>query len=119
MVLGLAAAACARVQSHFALPELAATDAACLPTVEAYTSAALAGNTATPLLNGDQIFPAQLEAIRSARTTISYAQYFYEESPIAREIAEALAARCRAGVRAHILLDGFGTLLMPAEYQRR
>ena len=117
MFLGLAAAACARVQSHFALPELAATDAAFLPTVEAYTSAALAGNIATPLLNGDQIFPAQLEAIRSARSTISYAQYFYEESPIAREIAEALAARCRAGVRAHILLDGFGTLLMPAEYR--
>ena len=48
MALGLAAAACTRVQSHFALPELAATDAAFLPTVEAYTSATLAGNTATP-----------------------------------------------------------------------
>jgi cardiolipin synthase len=105
------------VQSHFALPELAATDAAFLPTVEAYTSAALAGNRATLLLNGDQIFPAQLEAIRSARTTISYAQYFYEEGPIAREIAEALAERCRAGIRAHVLLDGFGTLQMPGEYR--
>jgi cardiolipin synthase len=30
------------------------------------------------LLNGDQIFPAILAAIRSARTTITYAQYFYE-----------------------------------------
>jgi len=49
--------------------------------------------------------------------TINYAQYFYEEGPIGLEIAEALAERCRAGVRAHILLDGFGTLAMPAAYR--
>ena len=70
------------------------------------------------LLNGDQTFPPSLEAIRSARQTINYAQYFYEEGPIGREFAEALAERCRAGVRGHILLDGFGTLGMPAEYRQ-
>jgi cardiolipin synthase A/B len=90
-LLALAAVSCARVQSHFALPDLAAADASFLPTIEAYTSAALGGNTAALLLNGDQIFPAQLAAIRSARKTITYAQYFYEEGPIGREIAEALA----------------------------
>ena len=76
---------------------------------EAYTSAAHAGNSVDVLLNGDQIFPAALEAIRSARKTITYAQYFYEEGPIGVEVAEALAERCRAGVQTHILLDGFGT----------
>ena len=116
-LLALASASCAGVQSHFALPELAAEEPSFLPTIEAYTSAALGGNTASLLLNGDQIFPAQLEAIRSARRTISYAQYFYEESPIGQEIAAALAERCRAGVRGHILLDGFGTLAMPAAYR--
>jgi len=117
MLLGLAPVSCTRVQSHFALPDLAAGDASFLPTIEAYTSAALGGNTAALLLNGDQIFPAQLEAIRSARKTITYAQYFYEEGPIGLEIAQALSERCRAGVRAHILLDGFGTLAMPAAYR--
>src|SRR6185503_6131286 len=34
-----------------------------------YTSAAHAGNSVDVLLNGDQIFPAALEAIRSARKT--------------------------------------------------
>jgi cardiolipin synthase len=87
------------------------------PTIEAYTQTRVAGgNTVDLLLNGDQIFPAQLEAIRSARRAISYAQYFYEEGPIGEEIAEALAERCRAGVRGHILLDGFGTIAMPAAY---
>ena len=116
ILFGLVSASCARVQSHFALPELAAEAPSFLPTIEAYTSAAHGGNTASLLLNGDQIFPAQLQAIRSARQTIAYAQYFYEEGPIGREIAEALAERCRAGIRGHILLDGFGTLLMPTAY---
>jgi cardiolipin synthase len=116
-LFGLVSAACVRVQSHLELPELAAEDPSFLPTIEAYTSTAHGGNSATLLLNGDQIFPAQLAAIRSASATISYAQYFYEEGPIGLEIAEALAERCRAGVRAHILLDGFGTLAMPAAYR--
>ena len=116
-LFGLVSAACARVQSHFELPKVATEDPSFLPTIEAYTSTARGGNSTTLLLNGDQIFPAQLEAIRSARVTISYAQYFYEEGPIGREIAEALAERCGAGVRAHILLDGFGALAMPAAYR--
>jgi cardiolipin synthase len=116
-LLGLASASCSGVQSHFALPDLAAQEPSFLPTIEAYTSAAHGGNTASLLLNGDQIFPAQLEAIRAARRTISYAQYFYEEGPIGQEIAAALAERCRAGIRAHVLLDGFGALAMPAAYR--
>jgi cardiolipin synthase A/B len=116
-LLGVAQASCARVQSHYVLPSLAVADPSFLPTLEAYTSAALAGNTVDLLLNGDQIFPAALEAIRSAQKTITYAQYFYEEGAIGLELAEALAERCRAGVRAHILLDGFGTLQIPAAYR--
>ena len=116
-LLGLAQASCAHVQSHYVLPQLAVADPSFLPTLEAYTSAAHAGNTVDLLLNGDEIFPAALAAIRSARTTITYAQYFYEEGAIGLELAEALAERCRAGVRAHILLDGFGALQIPAEYR--
>lgn len=118
ILLGLGPPSCARVQSHYVLPQLAVADPAFLRTLEAYTSsAAHAGNTVDLLLNGDQIFPTSLDAIRSARETITYAQYAYEEGPIGLELAEAFAERCRAGVRAHILLDGFGALQMPAEYR--
>lgn len=117
-VLGLASGACARVQSHFALPDLAMGDPAFGPTIEAYTATRVAGgNRVDLLLNGDEIFPAILEAIGSAQRTITYAQYFYEEGEMPRQIAAALADRCRSGIRAHILLDGFGALLMPAEYR--
>ena len=114
----LGAAACARVQTHYKVPNLGVTDPSFIPTIEAYASApGSRRNSVQLLLNGDQIFPAQLAAIRSAKQTITYAQYFYEEGPIPEEIAEAIAERCRAGVRAHVLLDGFGTLYMPARYR--
>jgi cardiolipin synthase A/B len=117
ILLGVAATACARVQTHYKVPNLGVTDPSFIPTIEAYASApGSRGNSVQLLLNGDQIFPAQLAAIRSAKRTITYAQYFYEEGPIPEEIAEAIAERCRAGVRAHVLLDGFGTLYMPAKY---
>jgi cardiolipin synthase len=68
------------------------------------------------LLNGNQIFPAVTRAIRKARRSVTCAQDFYEDGPVAREIAEALAERCRAGRPVHVLLDGVGSLNMPDEY---
>jgi cardiolipin synthase len=117
LLVGVGVTACARVYPVVALPPVAVTDASFVPTVEAYTSAPIVpGNTVEILLNGEQIFPAVVEAIRSARRTITYAQYFYEEGAVAREIAEALAERCRAGVGVNVLLDSFGTLGMPDAY---
>jgi cardiolipin synthase len=117
LVAGLAG--CAHVEQHLKLPDLAMGDPSFGPTIEAYTATrVVGGNTVDLLLNGDQIFPAILKAIRSARTTITYAQYFYESGEMPQQIAEALAARCRVGVRAHVLLDGFGAFTMPASYRQ-
>jgi cardiolipin synthase len=118
IVLGLLAlAGCARVHPHIALPPLSLGEPSFFPTLEAYASAPIVGgNSAEFLLNGEQIFPAIVEAIRSAKKTVTYAQYFYEDGPVAREVAEALAERCRDGVGVNVLLDAFGTLSMPKEY---
>ncbi len=67
------------------------------------------GNRVTSYLNGDQIFPAMLDAIRSARRTITFETYIYWSGEIGREFAEALSERARAGVRVHVLLDWLGT----------
>jgi cardiolipin synthase len=86
-------------------------------TLEAYAGAPIVSdNDVRILLNGDRIFPALIEAIRSARTSLTYAQYFFEEGPIADDLVAALAERCRAGVRTHVLLDGVGTVSMPARH---
>jgi cardiolipin synthase A/B len=117
VAVALAAASCDRLPPAEKLPSVAAGDPAFAATMEAHTnSPVVGGNRIDVLLNGDQIFPAKLAVIRSAQTSITYAEYFYADGGPARDIAEALAERCRAGVAAHILLDGFGTLSMPREY---
>ncbi|MGH7322802.1 MAG: phospholipase D-like domain-containing protein [Candidatus Rokuibacteriota bacterium] len=113
----LSATACARVRPHVLLPSMVLGEPSFYPTLEAYAQAPIVGgNRIDLLLNGEQIFPAMLAAIRAARTTITYAQYSYGDGPVARDIAQALAERCRAGVKANVLLDGVGALQMPTEY---
>ncbi|MFJ8543653.1 phosphatidylserine/phosphatidylglycerophosphate/cardiolipin synthase family protein [Streptomyces sp. NPDC093586] len=70
--------------------------------------AATEGNELTALRNGDEIFPAMLEAIRSAKHTVDMMTFVYWRGRIAHDFAAALAERARAGVRVRLLLDGFG-----------
>jgi cardiolipin synthase A/B len=70
--------------------------------------AILDGNHIETLLNGDQIFPAMLAAIRAARRSITFETYIYWSGVIGAEFAEALSERARAGVRVHVLLDWVG-----------
>ncbi len=114
--LSAALIGCARGPLPLVFPEVAIGDPSFAPTFEAYTASPVRwGNRVDLLLNGEQIFPAQLEAIRSAQATFTYAQYFYETGPPARALVKAMGERCRAGVRGHVLLDGIGSLGMPAE----
>jgi cardiolipin synthase len=116
-LLAALAGCAARVHPHLVLPDVQLGEPSFFPTLEAYTATPIVGgNRVDVLLNGEEIFPALLEAVRSARRTITYAQYYYEDGPIARDLAEALAERCRAGVGVNVLLDGFGTLNMPVQY---
>ncbi|MEO6320616.1 MAG: phospholipase D-like domain-containing protein [Polaromonas sp.] len=67
------------------------------------------GNRAQELLNGDQIFPAMLAAIRSAQHSITFETYIYWSGNIGREFAAALSERAKAGVKVHVLLDWVGS----------
>ena len=67
------------------------------------------GNRVTPLNNGDEVFPAMLEAIRSARRTITFESYIYWSSRIGREFTNALVERARDGVRVHVIIDWAGS----------
>ncbi|GAB3668435.1 phospholipase D-like domain-containing protein [Streptomyces sparsus] len=71
--------------------------------------AATEGNSLRVLRNGDEIFPAMLESVRAAEHTVDMMTFVYWRGDIAREFAEALADRARAGVRVRVLLDGFGS----------
>ncbi len=67
------------------------------------------GNIVQGLQNGDEIFPAMLEAIRDARQTITFETYIYWSGDIGWLFARALEERARAGVKVHVLLDWLGS----------
>ena len=75
----------------------------------------VSGNRVQDLQNGDEIFPAMLKAIRSAKKTITFETYIYWSGDIGKEMAEALAERARAGVKVAVLLDWVGSLKMDGE----
>ena len=77
------------------------------------------GNRATSLVNGDQIFPAMLEAIRGAKKTINLESYIYWSGYVGREFSEALIERAKAGVRVHVLLDWVGSRKIDSQLLRR
>jgi cardiolipin synthase len=67
------------------------------------------GNRISTLLNGDEIFPAMLAAVRDAKHSITLETFIYWSGKIGAEFADALAERSRAGVRVHLLLDWVGS----------
>jgi len=66
------------------------------------------------LANGRQIFPSMLGAIRTARHSINFETYVFNDGEIGREFSEALAERARAGVKVCAILDAQGTDTMGA-----
>lgn len=74
----------------------------------------LTGNRVTTLVNGEQIFPAMLDAIRGATRTVTFETFIYWSGSIGKEFAGALIDRARAGVKVHVLLDWVGTGKMDA-----
>ncbi|CAA9405503.1 MAG: Cardiolipin synthetase [uncultured Ramlibacter sp.] len=73
------------------------------------------GNRVSELINGDQIFPAMLEAIRGARKTVLFETFIYWSGEIGTEFADALSERARAGLKVHVLLDWVGSTRVDRE----
>jgi cardiolipin synthase len=71
--------------------------------------AVVPGNRVQALVNGDQMFPAMLEAIRAARRTITLETYIYWSGKTGEEFTRALAERAQAGVKVHVMFDALGS----------
>src|SRR5262245_30624431 len=57
------------------------------------------GNRVATFLNGDEIFPALLGAIREAQKTISLESYVYWRGQVGKQFTDALCERASAGVQ--------------------
>lgn len=69
----------------------------------------LPGNKIDLLQNGDEYFPAMLEAIREARKTVNFEAYIVYSDFIGDQFRDAFCERARSGVEVRVLLDGIGS----------
>jgi cardiolipin synthase len=65
----------------------------------------LAGNAIEPLVDGPTAYPAMLEAINSAQSTIAMASYIFDGDGVGADFVNALAAATKRGVEVRVLID--------------
>ncbi len=68
----------------------------------------VAGNRLTLLRNGEQYFPALVQAIDAAAQEIFLETYIFADDETGSLVADALARAAARGVAVQLLLDGFG-----------
>lgn len=77
------------------------------------------GHRVDILRNGDEIFPAMLQAIEDAEHTIDFVTFVYWQGDIARRFADTLAKKSLDGARVRVVLDAFGSAPMKRSLIRR
>ena len=88
--------------------------------VAALVGAALSrGNHYDVLTNGDQFFPAMLEAIRGAKRRISFETYIYDKGQVGDQFTSALEEAARRGVHVNLVVDSVGAGSMKTEDVKR
>jgi cardiolipin synthase len=100
--------------------EVDVREASFLRAAESVTGAPVSyGNDADLLINGDEIFPAYLGAIRDAEETVNLLTYAYWRGDIATEVAETLCEKAGAGVECNLILDAVGAAKMDRQLVRK
>jgi len=67
-----------------------------------------AGNAVTALVNGDEGYPAMLDAIDAARRSIALSTYIFDDDRAGNHFVKALAAAHDRGVAVRVLIDDVG-----------
>lgn len=70
------------------------------------------------LTNGPAFYPAELDAIRSAKHSVNLEAYIFQHSEIGKLYLDALTERARAGVPVNVVLDAFGSAGVRKRYFR-
>lgn len=91
-------------------------DAICLPelaginrlTREITGRSLLAGNAVTPLVHGDEAYPAMLAAIEGARRSVTLLSYIFNHDVAGSAFVDALALAQARGVQVRVLIDAVG-----------
>jgi cardiolipin synthase len=68
------------------------------------------------LTNGENFYPAELEEIRQAQSSVHLEAYIFSKGEVAQQFITVLAERARAGVEVRVVLDGLGSFLTSDRY---
>jgi len=68
-----------------------------------------AGNKISPLVNGDETFPAMLAAIEAAKRSITLVTYIFDNDATGKKFITALERAVKRGVAVRVLVDSAGT----------
>jgi cardiolipin synthase A/B len=71
------------------------------------------GGTARLLNNGNEFFPAMMDAFRNAKSSINFMVYIWEDGEVSDMVFDALIEAARRGVQVRLMIDGFGGLKAP------
>jgi cardiolipin synthase len=66
------------------------------------------GNRLAPLVNGEEAYPAMLDAIASARHSIHLCSYIFDGDQIGELFVTALAGAVKRGVTVRVIVDAMG-----------
>ncbi|HEY7114711.1 MAG TPA: phospholipase D-like domain-containing protein [Thermoanaerobaculia bacterium] len=91
--------------------EFSVTDAAFRRSLDNFGTPMVGGNTATLLINGDEIFPAMLRDIRQAHKSVNLESYIFQPDDAGRQFADAMIVAARRGVEVRLLVDAWGSKL--------
>ena len=68
-----------------------------------------AGNSIEPLVNGEQAYPAMLQAITEAASSVMLSSYIFDLDDVGREFIAALRQAVLRGVEVRVLIDATGS----------
>nr|WP_283949593.1 phospholipase D-like domain-containing protein [Limobrevibacterium gyesilva] len=69
---------------------------------------ALAGNAIAALSQGDEAYPAMLQAIGAAQASVALSSYIFRDDTTGGHFIAALTDAARRGVQVRVLIDGIG-----------
>lgn len=78
----------------------------------------IGGNRLTLLCNGEQYFPALVDAIDGARHEIFVETYIFAGDETGSLVIDALARAAARGVAVRLMIDGFGSRSFPQRFRR-
>ncbi|MCL1985768.1 MAG: cardiolipin synthase [Betaproteobacteria bacterium] len=68
------------------------------------------GNALTPLFNGEEAYPAMLDAIRNASAEVFLSSYIFNDGVAGKAFVAELAKAAQRGIDVRVLVDGIGSL---------